>query len=76
MEEQNVTLTFKIVLAGNIGVGKTNLISRFADDLFDENQMSTIGVDFKLKKIDVEGVCVSVQFWDTAGQEKQKSLCK
>lgn len=41
--------TFKIVVAGSCGVGKTNLITRYVFDRFDENQMSTIGVDFKKK---------------------------
>ena len=62
--------TFKIVICGNSGVGKTNIISRFVRDIFDENQMSTIGVDFQAKAMTVDNVGIKTQFWDTAGQEK------
>ena len=65
---------FKIVVVGNSGVGKTNLVSRYADDEFDENYRTTIGLDFKFKETVIGGVHAKVQIWDTAGQEKLKAI--
>ena len=64
----------KIVVIGSAGVGKTNLLLRFIDDVFDDDVKSTIGVDFKFYNCTVKGQKVSVQFWDTAGQEKYRAL--
>jgi small GTP-binding protein len=64
------------VVVGDSGVGKTNLILRYVEDMFDENQMSTIGVDFQRKQVEVEGITINIQFWDTAGQEKHHSMSK
>lgn len=60
--------TFKIIIIGDTGVGKTNLILRFSDDSFKENYVATIGVDFKTKTIDVGDKRIKMQLWDTAGQ--------
>jgi len=61
---------FKIVLCGDSNTGKSSLISRYVDDVFNENTLTTIGVDFKLKTIEVDGYKVKLQLWDTAGQER------
>ena len=65
---------FKVLLIGSSGVGKSSLLLRFADDIFNENFMPTIGVDFKIRTSDVDGKKVKMQIWDTAGQEKFKTL--
>lgn len=61
---------FKVLLLGDAGVGKTSLMWRFSDDVFNHTYISTIGIDFKLRTIDVEGKKVRLQVWDTAGQER------
>lgn len=60
---------FKVVLVGNAGVGKTCLVRRFTQGLFPPGQGATIGVDFMIKSVEVEGERVKLQIWDTAGQE-------
>lgn len=61
---------FKVLLLGDAGVGKTSLMWRFSDDVFNQTYISTIGIDFKLRTIDVEGKKVRLQVCDTAGQER------
>lgn len=61
---------FKVLLLGDAGVGKTSLMWRFSDDMFNHTYISTIGIDFKLRTIDVQGKKVRLQIWDTAGQER------
>lgn len=58
----------KVIIVGDSGVGKTNLITKFCDDLFEENYVATIGIDFKLKTIEVDSTILKLQIWDTAGQ--------
>jgi Ras-related protein Rab-18 len=65
---------FKILLAGDSGVGKTSLLLSFTDDTFAENQRSTIGVDLKIKNVQVNGKMIKGSFWDTAGQERFRTL--
>merc|ERR1711935_1177841 len=65
---------FKVLLIGNSGVGKSSLLLRFADDVFHDNFMPTIGVDFKIRTIDVDGKTIKLQIWDTAGQERFKTI--
>merc|ERR1711991_839893 len=64
----------KVVLIGESGVGKSSIVVRFTDDEFDEEHPCTIGVDFKSKKMNVENKAISLNIWDTAGQEKFRSL--
>jgi small GTP-binding protein len=59
---------FKIVVIGDSGVGKTSLLFRFLDNEFTD-QISTIGLDFKMKRLNVM-VPLLLQIWDTAGQER------
>lgn len=65
---------FKVLLVGQTNVGKTALLQRFIDDKFHEQSFSTIGVDYKLKTLDVPvnevTRTVKLQLWDTAGQER------
>ena len=64
----------KMVMIGESGTGKTSLLLRFADDSFSQSQRSTIGVDFKIKSLTVDGYPVKLQMWDTAGQERFRSM--
>eukprot|EP00741_Cyanophora_paradoxa_P019544 tig00021127_g18866.t1 len=65
---------FKVLLVGDSGVGKSSILTRFIDDKFDENQPSTIGVDFKVKAMTLEGKRIKLTIWDTAGQERFRTL--
>ena len=65
---------FKVVLIGDMKVGKTNIVSRYIKNEFNKDSMSTIGVEFGSKELVIEGHNVKVQIWDTAGQEKYKSI--
>ncbi|KAK8985622.1 hypothetical protein V6N11_068870 [Hibiscus sabdariffa] len=60
---------FKLVLIGDSGVGKSNLLSRFARNEFNLESKSTIGVEFATRSIRVDDKVVKAQIWDTAGQE-------
>ena len=65
---------FKILLVGDSSVGKSSLLLRFSDNVFQESFLPTIGVDFKIRTIDHQGSVVKLQMWDTAGQEKFKTI--
>lgn len=64
----------KIVLIGDSGVGKSSAMYRFVDEMFSESFISTIGVDFKIKTVHTLGKKVKLQIWDTAGQEKFRTI--
>jgi small GTP-binding protein len=66
----------KILVIGESAVGKSCLLLRYTDDKFQDTFMTTIGVDFKTKFITVDGTAVKLQIWDTAGQEKFRSITK
>jgi len=65
---------FKLVLIGDSGVGKSCLLLRFADDNFTDSYISTIGVDFRFRTINIENKTVKLQIWDTAGQERFRTI--
>ena len=66
----------KMILLGDCGVGKTNIISRYLRDVFSESQMSTTGGNYAIKKINFNGATFHINIWDTAGQEKYNSVTK
>lgn len=61
---------FKIVLTGDLGVAKSNILSRFTRNELCLESKSTIGVEFATRTLQVEGKTVKAQIWDTAGQER------
>ncbi len=69
-----VDATFKIVFFGDGGVGKTTLINRYLTGVFRSDSMITIGVDFHVKKVEIDGKRVSLQIWDFAGEDKFRFL--
>jgi len=74
MLEEDVLTTLKILIIGESGVGKSSLLLRFIEDKFDPDQSTTIGVDFKTRKLTVDGSTVKLAIWDTAGQERFRTL--
>jgi len=65
---------FKLLMIGNSNVGKSAILNRFVDDIFDDSYVSTVGVDFKIKTIRICNKVTKVQIWDTAGQERFKNI--
>jgi len=69
--------TYKVILVGDVSVGKTNLLTQYVDGEFSEKDNSTIGIEFKNKIIELKnGRKIRLQIWDTCGQEKFMSITK
>lgn len=68
--EYTQEFTYKIIVIGDVNVGKTSLIKKYVHDSFSDRYKSTIGVDFALKQIKVEDSKFNLQLWDIAGQER------
>ena len=73
-DEREPDVMFKICLFGDGGVGKTTLLGRYLTGLFKSNQTITIGVDFHVKKVEVDGKIVLLQIWDFAGEKRFRFL--
>ena len=68
---------YKILLLGDSEVGKSCFLMRYADNVFVENYITTIGLDYKLKYVQLEnGEKIKVQLWDTAGQDRYRTIAK
>jgi len=65
---------FKLLLIGDSGVGKTCVLFRFSEDAFNATFISTIGIDFKIRTIELDGKKIKLQIWDTAGQERFRTI--
>jgi len=74
MEEDPILTSLKILIIGESGVGKSSLLLRFTDDQYDPELAATIGVDFKVKVVNIDGNKVKLAIWDTAGQERFRTL--
>lgn len=64
----------KLIIIGDCGVGKTNILMRYCENSFKLNYVSTIGVDFKIKSLQVADTRLKFQIWDTAGQERYRNI--
>ena len=70
-------LVYKILLLGDSEVGKSCFLMRYADNVFVDNYITTVGLDYKLKYIQLEsGEMIKVQLWDTAGQDRYRTIAK
>ena len=74
MTQKSYDLLFKLLLIGDSGVGKTSLLLGYSDNNFNNNFIPTIGIDFKIKTIELHGKKIKLQIWDTAGQERFISI--
>ena len=78
-DENDGAQTCKVVLLGESGVDKTCIIARFINNIFEENLISTTGYSYAVKTMtfdEYEGKSIKFEIWDTAGQEKYRSLTK
>ena len=73
-DEENYDLIFKLVLIGDSGVGKTNILTRYTKNEFSLATQATVGVEFGSKIIKKNDKLIKLQIWDTAGQERYKSI--
>ncbi|XP_010552997.1 PREDICTED: ras-related protein RABE1d [Tarenaya hassleriana] len=64
----------KLLLIGDSGVGKSCLLLRFSDDTFTTSFITTIGIDFKIRTVELDGKRIKLQIWDTAGQERFRTI--
>ena len=69
-------IILKILLLGDMTVGKTTLLLKYVDNFLPDTYISTMGVDYKMKKIEYKNIEVTLQIWDTAGQERYRALTK
>jgi len=67
-------MQIKLLMIGDSGVGKTCLLLRYANDSFSPTFITTIGIDFKIKNINLDGKRIKLQIWDTAGQERFRTI--
>ena len=77
MKTTDTELVYKILLLGDSEVGKSCFLMRYSDNIFVENYITTIGLDYKLKYVQLEsGETIKVQLWDTAGQDRYRTIAK
>ena len=73
-KQKNYDFMSKLVIVGDASVGKTNILLRFTEDNFRLLHNSTIGVDFKIKTLEIEDKRIRFTLWDTAGQDRFRNL--
>ena len=73
-DNENYEQLYKIIIIGNSGVGKSNILGRYLRHEFLEDTKSTVGVEFGSKKLILENTSIKLQIWDTAGQERYRSI--
>ena len=76
LEEEAYDERIRIMLIGNSNVGKTSIAKRYCKNQFNQNYISTVGIDFVTKYIKVGQKTINLQIWDTAGQERYKVIAK
>ncbi|OHS94719.1 Ras-related protein Rab-4B [Tritrichomonas foetus] len=76
MKTKAISATYKIVVVGPSGVGKTALVQRLVEGTFQSETQSTVGVEFKSFIVQLDNQSIKLQIWDTAGQERFKSVSK
>lgn len=76
MDDEEYSMIFKIILIGDSGVGKTNILSRYINNYYSDSTKSTVGVELGCKIEQINDTKVKIQIWDTAGQERYKSITK
>src|SRR5690606_19996616 len=74
MSQSEFDYLCKVVIIGDSGTGKSSLLVKFADDEFNNVFLSTIGVDFKIRTIQMDNIVVKLQIWDTGGSERFRSI--
>ncbi|XP_028835419.1 ras-related protein Rab-25b [Denticeps clupeoides] len=72
--EEAYNFVFKVVLIGESGVGKSNLLSRFTKNEFNHDSRTTIGVEFSTRTVQLNGLTIKAQIWDTAGLERYRAI--
>lgn len=73
-DEEKYDYLVKLVIIGDTAVGKTNILLRYVNEQYKATHITTIGVDFKIKSINIDGIRIRMQIWDTAGQERFKTI--
>ncbi|CAB16405.1 GTP-binding protein ypt2 [Schizosaccharomyces pombe] len=74
MSTKSYDYLIKLLLIGDSGVGKSCLLLRFSEDSFTPSFITTIGIDFKIRTIELDGKRIKLQIWDTAGQERFRTI--
>ena len=74
LNSTNDDVILKILILGDSSVGKTSLLLKYVDGYFPETYIATLGVEFKVKKININGINISLQIWDSAGQERFRGV--
>lgn len=72
--KQQYDFMIRLIMVGDSEVGKTSLITRFTDEVFKAEHIATIGIDFRVKTLVIDGKNVKLQIWDTAGQERFRTI--
>jgi len=75
-EPEKKEISFKMLIIGDSQVGKTSLLLKYVDDIFPESHISTIGIEFRDKILIKDDYSITLHIWDSAGQERFRSITK